>query len=292
MTQMLSPNEFTRVLENPSERRERYAEMLPAFYSHATDAYRHHWADSFHLPPFQDGQSLPQALAAQEHRLARVAGLRAGLRALDVGCGVGGPALSIAEHSGAHVTGINIVPWQLETAEKRAAAQGLQNLTEFRNADMMALPFDDGTFDVAFSFDAICHSPDKDTVYAEIARVLKPGGVFVGADWLCADGLTEQEYQEWIEPVCVSSALPDVLSLGRMVSGLTRAGFLIDDYCDLAARGDMTPNWEIFERAAETLTEPRPAGRELMYQHCLSTARAGRAGKFVIGYWSARKPTD
>ncbi|OIJ89467.1 hypothetical protein BIV25_34000 [Streptomyces sp. MUSC 14] len=289
---MLSASEFTRVLEDPSLRRERYAAMLPAFYTHATDAYRGHWADSFHLPPFQEGQSLSEALTAQERRLARVAGLRAGMRALDVGCGVGGPALTIAGYSGAHVTGINIVPWQLETAEKRAAAQGLRNLTGFLNADMMALPFEDGTFDVAFSFDAICHAPDKDTVYAEIARVLKPGGVFVGADWLCADGLTGPEYQEWIEPVCVSSALPDVLSLCQMVSGLTRAGFLIDDYCDLAAHGDMGPNWQIFEQAAATLTEPRPAGKELMYQHCLSTARAGRAGKFIIGYWSARKPTD
>ncbi|WP_285530254.1 SAM-dependent methyltransferase [Streptomyces lavendulae] len=287
---MLSPAEFTELVHTPTSRRDRYSEMLPAFYAIATDPYRGNWAESFHLPPFEGNEPLERALAEQEHRLARVAGLRAGKRVLDVGCGVGGPAISIAEYSGAHVTGVNIVPRHVEIATAKAASRGLQYVTDFRVADMMDLPFDEATFDAAFSFDAICHAPDKNTVYAQIARVLKPGGIFIGADWLCADDLTPDDYQQWIEPVCKYAALPSVLSLRQVVDGFTGAGFVVDDYCDLASRGDMSPNWRLFEHAAATIEAPRTPEKEFMYQHCLTTARAGQAGKLVIGYWCARRP--
>lgn len=286
---MTDIRDFHSILESPQSRTRRYGEMLPAFYAIATGPYRRNWSDSFHLPPFAPGEDLLQAVTRQEQRLARVAGLKSGSRALDLGCGIGGPALSIADYSGAHVTGINIVPAHVETARERAQGRGLQHLTDFLVGDMMTLPFRDETFDVVFSFDAICHTPRKETVYREAARVLRPGGVFVGADWLCRDGLDRDEYQKWIEPVCAAAALPSILSLREAVTGIEQAGFRVDDYCDLAVRGDMTPNWEIFERAAATIPDGRSESEELMLQHCLTTARAGRAGAFVIGYWCAHK---
>ncbi|MFE0104868.1 class I SAM-dependent methyltransferase [Streptomyces sp. NPDC059009] len=274
------------------QRGERYEEMLPAFYSFATAAYRDNWADSFHLPPFHGPEGLGEALTAQEHRLADDAGFTHGMRLLDIGCGIGGPALSIARHTGAHVTGLNIVPAHIDLARERATEQQMDDATEFVVGDMMKLPFPDASFDGAFSFDAICHAPDKSAVYAEVARVLRPGAVFSGCDWLCADDLGAADYQRWIEPVCTYSALPGVLSPAQVAAGLTAAGFTVHHCHDLAESGDMAPNWELFERAAATITPPRTGAHELLWQHAVTTARAGRAGTFVVGTWHAELTND
>ncbi|WP_371096636.1 hypothetical protein [Streptomyces sanglieri] len=113
------------------------------------------------------------------------------------------------------------------------------------------------------------------------------GAVFAGCDWLCADGMTEAEYTEWIEPLCVYSALPSVLSLSELRQSLAVAGFTVSVCRDLAEVGNMEPNWRLFEEAGTTIPAPRSGTYELLWQHTVSTARAGHAGKFVVGTWSA-----
>jgi sterol 24-C-methyltransferase len=281
--------EFRQITSDPDSRRDHYTAMLPAFYDLVTSPYRVNWSESFHLPPFAPGETLPEALRRQEHALARAAGFGPGMRVLDVGCGIGGPALSIAEATQAHITGVNIVPMHVDIARAKAAEQDLNHLTRFVVGDMVELPFPDACFDGAFSFDAICHSPDKPATYAGIHRVLRPGAVFAGCDWLCADGLSAAEYEEWIEPICAHAALPSVLSLTQVGEALTAVGFRVEVCQDLAEQGDMTPNWLAFEQAAATIAAPRSPDRELLWQHATSTARGGRSGKFKIGYWLARK---
>lgn len=282
--------EYEELVADPARRQERYTAMLPEFYDLVTQPYRTNWADSFHLPPFTGQFGLAEALRRHEHKLARDAGFVPGMRILDIGCGIGGPALSIAAASGCHVTGVNIVPMHVEIARDKAREQGLEDRTEFVVGDMTGLRFPDESFDGAFSFDAICHAPDKSATYAEIHRVLKPGSVFTGCDWLCTDGLSHAEYQEWIEPICVTSALPDIRSIGETRQLLTEAGFEVETCRDLAEDGDMTPNWQLFEQAADTIPAPRSGERKMLWRHAVSTARGGRSGKFKIGYWKAHRP--
>ncbi|TDD98128.1 SAM-dependent methyltransferase [Actinomadura rubrisoli] len=282
--------EFQRITADPGSRRAHYTAMVPAFYDLVTSPYRANWSESFHLPPFAPGETLAQAVRRQEHELARTAGFGPGMRILDVGCGIGGPALSIARATGAHVTGVNIVAMHIGVATAKAAEQGLEKLTRFTVADMVDLPFPDACFDGAFSFDAICHSPDKPATYAGVHRVLKPGAVFTGCDWLCADGLPPGEYARWIEPICAYAALPSVLSLGQLADHLVEAGFHLVFCVDLSERGDMEPNWRRFEDAAAAVPPPRDPDHELLWRHATSTARGGRSGTFKIGYWQARKP--
>ena len=78
------------------------------------------------------------------------------MRILDVGCGVGGPALTIAAHTGAHVTGVDLVSGRVAIAMERAS-----DPTDFVVGDMLDLPFDDNSFDGAYSFEAICHVPTR-----------------------------------------------------------------------------------------------------------------------------------
>jgi ubiquinone/menaquinone biosynthesis C-methylase UbiE len=123
----------------------------------------------------------------------RVLGARSleGLKVLDIGCGSGGIAMHLVErHGAAHVTGFDVEVPVVEWARARAAERGLNARTEFVQATPGPLPFVAETFDAVFSKDALVHVADKDAVFAEIFRVLKPGGFFAASDWLTShDGV-------------------------------------------------------------------------------------------------------
>src|SRR5215470_8731921 len=93
-----APNDRAARIQN-------YVRMVRDYYQAVTPLYREGWGDSFNFPPFAGAETLPEATAAQERRIADEGGFRPGWRVLDVGCGIGRPALTIAAHSGAAVTG-------------------------------------------------------------------------------------------------------------------------------------------------------------------------------------------
>lgn len=98
-----------------------------------------------------------------------------GKRALDVGCGGGLLAEEFAA-LGFAVTGIDPSDVSLSVARTHAAMTGLK--IDYRHGDGAALPFENETFEVAYCCDVLEHLPDWDTALGELARVLKPEGVF------------------------------------------------------------------------------------------------------------------
>ncbi|PSJ59365.1 methyltransferase domain-containing protein [Pseudaminobacter soli (ex Li et al. 2025)] len=139
-----------------------------------------------------------------------VAGLSlAGKRILDVGCGAGGIALHLVEkHGAAHVTGFDIEAPVLAVARKRAEQRGLSARTEFVQAPPGPLPFADASFDVVFSKDALLHVPDKQALFSEIFRVLKPGGVFAASNWMIGhDGEPSPEMRAYVAAEGLSFAM-------------------------------------------------------------------------------------
>jgi arsenite methyltransferase len=117
---------------------------------------------------------------ANPWKLGRIA---AGERVLDLGCGAGTDSLIAAQMVGepGHVTGIDMTPEMLAKARSAAAAMGAANV-QFVEAEAEHLPFADESFDVVISNGVIDLIPDKDAVFAEVFRVLAPGGRMQIAD--------------------------------------------------------------------------------------------------------------
>ena len=120
----------------------------------------------------------------------------AGLLVLDIGCGIGGCDLELVQRHGAgRVIGIDIEPQLVARCDDLAVAHGLSDRLEFRLVEPGPLPFEDASFDCVFSKDAMIHIPDKEALFAEVLRVLRPGGIFLASDWL--RGLPEPESEDW-----------------------------------------------------------------------------------------------
>jgi ubiquinone/menaquinone biosynthesis C-methylase UbiE len=291
----LNDTQFHQVTADPDARQRHCQEMVKAYFERVTDTYRARWSDSFHFAVFKGGEPLKEALLATERWIADEAGLRAGMRVLDVGCGVGGPALNIAEHSGAHVTGVNLVERQLQIARRSAAERGLAERTAFVLGDAMRLDFADQSFDAAYEFEAGCHMPDKGQLCREVFRVLRPGGIFNGLDWMKRPDLDAAAEAEYIEPICRLFSVPHLATLGSFAADLEDAGFVVEVIEDVAVHGDILRNWEMVDNKAVRgvrglLPFLIPPTLRMLTDSGLALSKAARAGAFLIGHWRARKP--
>jgi ubiquinone/menaquinone biosynthesis C-methylase UbiE len=112
--------------------------------------------------------------------LAEAADIRAGERVIDIAAGNGNATLAAARRF-ARVTSTDYVPALLDKGRARAAAEGLQ--VDFREADAEALPFHDGSFDVALSTFGTMFAPDHARCAAEMLRVVRGGGRIGVASW-------------------------------------------------------------------------------------------------------------
>lgn len=98
-----------------------------------------------------------------------------GRRVLEVGCGQGGMAALWAER-GARLTAVDLNPDAIAATRERFSQRGLTG--EIRQVDARSLPFEDGTFEYAYSWGVLHHSPDLARSVDELMRVLRPGGEF------------------------------------------------------------------------------------------------------------------
>ena len=142
------------------------------------------WAEDLDYPAelanVPDGAVASFAGVANPWGLGRLA---PGERVLDLGSGAGTDSLVACQMVGStgHVTGIDMTPEMLAKARTAASEMGVGNV-EFVEAEAERLPFGDASFDVVISNGVIDLIPDKDAVFAELFRVLEPGGRIQIAD--------------------------------------------------------------------------------------------------------------
>lgn len=165
-----------------------------------------------------------------ERKMMRDVGVTSDSRVLDIGCGRGRVAAHVASHTGAHVSGINIDPSQLENAREFARRQGLEDRTTFHLGSLNdPLPFDDDSFDAAYEIQAFTYARDLVPVCAEIARVLKPGARLSVLDWVLLPDYDPEDplHADLVARACGILGAIASPRLADLIGTLKKAGFEI-----------------------------------------------------------------
>jgi tocopherol O-methyltransferase len=172
---------------------------------------------------------------------------------LDVGCGIGGSTLYLAQKFNARATGITLSPIQAARATERAEEVKLEGKVKFQVADAINLPFADDSFDLVWSLESGEHMADKTQFLRECHRVLKPGGTYILATWChrpthsLAGELTADERGHLAEIYRVYH-LPYVISLPEYEAIARHCGFkniIADDWSTAVA-----PFWDLVIESA------------------------------------------
>jgi SAM-dependent methyltransferase len=121
--------------------------------------------------------------------LAAAAGIEPSSRVLDLGCGIGGPARYLAGTFGCKVTGVDLSPAFIDAAVYLTERCGLSERVTFEVGDAQHLSFEDGAFDAVFLQHVAMNIEDRAALYAEVRRILAPGGRFVIYDVVLRDGV-------------------------------------------------------------------------------------------------------
>ncbi|HEX2179613.1 MAG TPA: methyltransferase domain-containing protein [Actinomycetota bacterium] len=164
--------------------------------------------------------------------LADAAGLKGGEEVLDVGCGLGGPARTLASVYGCRVTGVDITAEYCDAAAELNRRVGLQDRIVIQEANALALPFEDRTFDVVWTMHVSMNIADKATLYDQFARVLKPGGKLAFFDLLSGEGEVHFP-MPWADEPSISH----LASVDETRLLLSTAGLHVELWEDVTAEG-------------------------------------------------------
>lgn len=169
----------------------------------------------------QDDATMTEASRRLTRKTADSLGLRPGMRVLDVGCGMGTPALQLAQEYGVDVVGINISPVQVEAARQRSAAAGLADRVTFQVTDFKDLAgFPDGAFDAVIAMEVLLYAEDLVGALRGLHRVLKPGGRLSLTE-TTRDNMTVAEAEEFAKTFQAEF----LISVPEWIAALREAGF-------------------------------------------------------------------
>lgn len=184
-----------------------------------------------------------ESIKRAEYFLAAKILLGEGKKALDVGCGVGGPMRNMAIFSGGSIVGITINQYQVNIGNKYNENAGLQGRCKSVRGDFQNLPFANEEFDCAYEIEATCHSPDRVKTFSGINRVLKRGGYFAGYEWVMTDNYnpTNADHVRIKEGIEVGNALPTLVHYKEIDRCLEASGFEVVESYD-ANRGVHSPH--------------------------------------------------
>jgi ubiquinone/menaquinone biosynthesis C-methylase UbiE len=176
---------------------------------------------------------------------ARLAGLREDMKVLDLGCGVGGSARTLAAEFGCSVTGIDLVEEYCQTATMLTKRVGLSHKVAFEHGDMAALPFDDRVFDAVWAEHSIMNVRDKVKLFCGVRRVLRSRGL-LGLYEVCAGSVSPPYFPV---PWAGDSSISFLTTPERLRHMLNDAGFEELNWRDVTAN-----SLEWFQRLSASKT--------------------------------------
>jgi len=225
-----------------------------------------------------------------EDYVAGLLGLRPEHDVLDFGSGVGVVAASLAKKTGCFVHGLNVSALQVAHARAGARDAGVADRVVFDLYEGRRLPYPTESFDRAYFFESVCHVPDKPSLFDGLFRVLRPGGVLAGQDWVVTrPDFSPDDYRDYIQAIEASCEVR-LATLEEYRSMLERAGFV--DVHTVDAR-------DVYADMAAAFTRPTGGATHVDWLDDLPTrlakgnlalSNAFQRGLFTVGFVRAVKP--
>ena len=156
-------------------------------------------------------------------RLAQLAEIDGSQRVLDVGCGIGGPSRYLASKFGCQVNGLDLTAEFVALAGMLAQRTRLADKVTYRQGNALDLPFPDASFDVVWSQNAAMNIADRDRLYGEMHRVLRPGGRLALQDVAAGPGGEPYYPTPWASDKSISFLFPPQSTR----AALERTGFRV-----------------------------------------------------------------
>lgn len=232
--------------QEDAARIEAQPKLVSRFYDAVTRFYEFGWGTTFHFSPRRPGESLVESQQRHDEEIGEILRLKPGMAVADLGCGVGGPMITIGRATGASITGINFSPLQIQRGERLVSKAGLDETCQFLYANFMDVPLEDESFDAIYSFEAVCHAPNNLLLFQELYRLLKPGGEIAIVDWCFTDKFdpSNPRHQQIRQDIETNNAVPDLLTMERQVETAQQAGFEIIQAIDQQAEyGNLETPW-------------------------------------------------
>ena len=166
-----------------------------------------------------------EALLNLNKVMAQKCGVKNGDIILDAGCGQGGSSVWLAENYNVQVTGITLVPHQVEKAQKHALKSGVAGKVSFGVQDYTHTSFDDESFSLIWACESVCHAQEKVNFYKESYRLLKPGGRLICADYFRTGRPLHDDGEKLLHAWLNGWSIKDIDTFEEHKKNATLAGF-------------------------------------------------------------------
>jgi len=209
-------------------------------YDRLSFLYRALWGEHLHHGYWNGNESIAQAQVQLMEELVRSAAIPRGATVLDIGCGVGGSALWLAQQFDCRVTGITISPVQARMAARKARALGLSSQLRFLVQDVNHWQPEPSSVDVVWIMESSEHFPNKNEFFARCASAIKPGGTLAVCAWLRRDGSMQDGEQQLLATIAEAMMSASLDSLSSYRQWMRDAGLTVTVADDITRHVEAT----------------------------------------------------